>query len=195
MGCGQLGLGVLNIKKTNYMIFARQKVDLREPLKISNVVIERKTETRFLGVILDEKLKWNSHITQLKTKMSRYIGIMYKIKRHLPPRARLQIYHSFVQSHLNYCSLIWGFSSKSNIQSVFRQQKKGIRAVVPGFINYRYRDGIIPGHTKPHFKEYNILTVQGIIAANALTENAAGTLNTAVGSASQDSTTSGSRNT
>jgi hypothetical protein len=159
----------LNLKKTNYMIFARQKVDLPEPLKVSNVVIERKTETRFLGVILDDKLKWNSHITHLKTKMSRYIGILYKIKRYLPFQARLQIYHSFVQSHLNYCSLIWGFSTRSNIQSVFSKQKKGMRAIVPGFINYRYRDGVIPGHTKPHFKEYKILTVQGIIASNALT--------------------------
>ena len=44
-----------------------------------------------------------------------------------------------------------------------------MRAIVPGFIDYRYRDGVIPGHTKPHFKEYKILTVQGIIASNALT--------------------------
>ena len=159
----------LNLKKTNYMIFSRRKIDLPVPLKISNVAIERKTEARFLGVILDEKLNWNSHITHLKAKMSRYIGIMYKIKRYLPPQARLQIYHSFVQSHLNFCSLIWGFSSKSNIQSVFGMQKKGIRAIVPGYINYRYRDGILPGHTKPHFKEFRILTLHGIIAVNALT--------------------------
>ncbi len=100
--------------------------------------------------------------------MSRYIGVMYKIKKYLPLQSRLQIYHSLIQSHINYCSLVWGFSAKSNIDSLFSKQKKGIRAVVPGFINYKYTDGVLPGHTKPFFKEYNILTVQGIIALNAL---------------------------
>ena len=101
--------------------------------------------------------------------MSRYIGIMYKIKRYLPLQARLQVFHSLVQSHLNYCSLVWGFSSKSNIKAIFSKQKKGIRAVVPGFINYRYKEGILPGHTKSYFNEYRILTIHGIIGANALT--------------------------
>jgi hypothetical protein len=74
-----------------------------------------------------------------------------------------------VQSHLNYCSLVWGFTCKSKIDTLFSKQKSGLRAVIPGHINYRYRDGEIPGHTKTSFKEYGILTVQGIIAKNALT--------------------------
>ena len=158
----------LNLKKTKYMIFSRSKPELPCPPKLCGKVIERETETRFLGVIVDEKLTWSKHIQTLKSKMCRYIGIMYKIKNLLPIKARLQIYHSFVQSHLNYCSLVWGFACKSHIDSLFVKQKKGMRAVVPGFINYRYRDGIIPGHTKIHFKEYNILTVHGIIVSNTL---------------------------
>ena len=93
---------------------------------------------------------------------------MYKIKKFLPLNARLQIYHSFVQSHANYCSLVWGFTSKSNIETLFAKQKKGLRAVIPGFINYKYRDGMIPGHTKAFFTEYKILTIQNIIICNAL---------------------------
>ena len=85
------------------------------------------------------------------SKMARYVGIMYKIKKFLPLKARLQIYHSFVQSHLNFCSLVWGFCSKSNIDAIFSKQKKGLRAVIPGFINYKFKDGEIPGHTKSFF--------------------------------------------
>ena len=158
----------LNLKKTYYMLFSRSRVDLPNSLIISNIVIERKTEVRFLGVIIDEKLTWTSHVKALQSKMCRYIGVMYKIKKYLPLKARLQIYHSFIQSHINFCSLVWGFSAKSNIDSLFSKQKKGIRAVVPGFINYKYKDGELPGHTKSFFKEYNILTIQGIIALNAL---------------------------
>ena len=39
---------------------------------------------------------------------------------------------------------------------------------MPGYVQYYYEDGITPAHTKPAFKEYKILTVQGIIAKNAL---------------------------
>ena len=150
------------------MIFSRSKVTLPCPLTISKMPIERKTETRFLGVIVDESLNWSCHVKTVLSKMSRYVGIMYKIKKLLPLKARLQVYQSFVQSHINYCSLVWGFSCKSNIESIFCKQKKGMRAVIPGYIQYNYKDGITPGHTKEYFNEYKILTVHNIIALNAL---------------------------
>lgn len=160
----------LNLKKTKYMIFSRQRTEVRltSPFSISNVEIEQKSEARFLGVIVDENLTWTTHIKTVQTKMSRYIGIMYKLKNILPLKSKIQIYHSFVQSHINYCSLVWGFSAKSNIEKLFRAQKKGMRAIVPGYINYRYREGITPGHTKQYFNKFKILTVQGLITMNAL---------------------------
>ena len=101
--------------------------------------------------------------------MARYIGLMYKLKSQLPLKVRIQIFHSFVQSHINYCSLVWGFSTKTNIDSLFKTQKKGMRAVIPGFIKYEYRsDGTLPGHTKSYFAKYYILTIQNVIVLNAL---------------------------
>ena len=46
----------LNLIKTNYMIFSRRKVILPAPLVISDIPIERKTEARFLWVIIDKSL-------------------------------------------------------------------------------------------------------------------------------------------
>ena len=80
----------------------------------------------------------------------------------------MQIFHSFVQSHLNFCSIVWGFSSKSNIDSLFASQKKGMRAVMPGYVNLYFKDGCPPAHTKPAFTKFKVLTVQGVIAKNAL---------------------------
>ena len=159
----------LNLKKTKYMVFTRQRIDLNETeLSINKHTIERKSECRFLGVIMDEKLKWTAHITAVRTKMTRYLGVMFKIKSRLPIKVRIQIFHSFVQSHLNFCSLVWGFAAKSLIQSLFIKQKQGVRAIMPGYVNYWYKEGKLPAHTKEKFKEYEILTVHGIIAMNAL---------------------------
>ena len=159
----------LNLKKTKFMIFARQRIDLSGiELKIRNTYIERKSECRFLGVIMDEKLNWTHHIAAINLKMSRYLGIMFRIKHRLPIKVRIQIFHCFVQAHLNYCPLLWGFSAKSHIQSLFTKQKRGMRAVMPGFVKYFYEDGDTPTHTKNYFKDYEILTVHGVIVMNAL---------------------------
>ena len=159
----------LNLKKTKYMIFSRAKnIELPEPLIISGTPIESMHEARFLGVIVDESLNWSRHISTVQSKMARYVGIMYKIKKYLPLNARIQIYHSLVQLHANYCSLVWGFSCKTNIESLFSKQKKGLRAVIPGFINYKYKNGKIPGHTKEFFSKYKILSIHSIIIFNAL---------------------------
>ena len=37
-----------------------------------------------------------------------------------------------------------------------------------GFLKFKYRDGIIPTHTKSTFKEMNVLKVQNVIVKNAL---------------------------
>ena len=100
--------------------------------------------------------------------MCRYLGVMYKLKFTKPLKARLQIYHSFIQSHLNYCSVVWGFTCNSNIEKLLTIQKKGLRSVIPGYVTYFYKNGVTPTGTKPFFKKYNILTVQSVIAKNTL---------------------------
>ena len=160
----------LNIKKTNFMVFTRRRHSLLNSYEpyIGETKIERKKVSRFLGVLLDEKLTWSYHIAAVKAKMSRFIGSLYKLKKILPLKARLLSFNSLVQSHLNYCSLIWGFTNKCKIEQLFSAQKKAIRAIMPGFINFFYKDGEIPTHTKSFFIEQEILTVQSVILKNIL---------------------------
>ena len=67
----------LNLKKTKYMVFSRQRNLQYRDVVISGIDIERKTEARFLGVLVDENLTWAQHISAVKMKMSRYVGLMY----------------------------------------------------------------------------------------------------------------------
>ena len=152
------------------MIFSRNRnLDLEGfTPKINNVPIEKKNVVKFLGVLVDDKLTWRQHIAAVKAKMSRHIGIMYKLRSVLPLAARLQIFNSLVQSHVSYCTLVWGSSCKNNIDTLFTTQKKAMRSVIPGFVNYYYKDGLLPTHTKSAFNEYNVLTVYNIILKNML---------------------------
>ena len=100
--------------------------------------------------------------------MARYSGMMYKISNHLQAKTHLQIYNSFIHSHLNYCSLVWCFAAKSHIDSIFSKQNSGICAVMAGFYNFRYRDSIIPMLTKFSLSLMKVLTVKNVTGKNYL---------------------------
>ena len=84
---------------------------------------------------------------------------MYKIRLKVPVNIRLQIFHSFVQSHLNFCL---GIHKQILYRYAFHN------AVMPGYVNYFYKDGKLPTGTKKCFTDYRVLTIHGIIASNAL---------------------------
>ena len=163
---------LLNVKKTNYMIFSNvntEQLDNFQP-KMLHKPIERKQTAKFLGVHIDEKLHWTHHIDTLCTKMSRNIGILYKVKNILPQKAMQILFHSFIQSHLNHCSLIWGLGTKNSLKKLFVCQKKAIRTLIPGYVNYYYNKNTDqpPTHTKETFTKLNIMTIHSLILKNLL---------------------------
>ena len=61
---------VLNLKKTNYMIFANQKVkNCSFKPNIFNYDILRQNSARFLGVIINENLIWKDYILSVMSFM------------------------------------------------------------------------------------------------------------------------------
>ena len=163
---------MLNVSKTNYMIFSNSnsaELDAITP-KMRSQPIVRKAVAKFLGVLMDQNLTWSEHIKTLKAKLAKNCGILYRLKGILPTKAMLTLYHSFIQSHLMYCSVIWGLGSKNSLKSLFCGQKMAIRAVMTGYVNYYYDKETEqpPAHTKQAFKEHKILTIHSIILKNIL---------------------------
>ena len=73
----------LNVSKTNYMIMTL--IMIREAsdeitIQINGQQIERVTETTFLGVILDHKLTFKSHIDYISNKIAKCIGLITKAR-------------------------------------------------------------------------------------------------------------------
>ena len=104
-----------NMKKTHYMIFHRAKFKTTgQDVVMQNSALTCVTTTKFLGVIIEYKFKWNDHITYIRIKISKSIivyYILYKIRRFLDMNTLIQMYHSFVFPYLIYCVEIWGNAS------------------------------------------------------------------------------------
>ena len=115
----------LNLDKTKFIIFnKRNRIDLQQPVIMNNVRIAQANEVKFLGVIVDDRLSWKSHIDSVVLKLSRLTGILYKLKNSLTTQSLLLLYHSLAYPHLQYCSAIWGSAPYYLLNKIILKQKK-----------------------------------------------------------------------
>ena len=106
----------LNTKKTHFMVFhtSRIKTDDVNVIMQQNT-IDRVYPIKFLGLIINNKLKWHEHIQHVKHKIARSVGIVYKIRHYLKKQTLLNMYYTFVFQYLIYGVEIWGSASLNHI--------------------------------------------------------------------------------
>ena len=145
----------LNTKKSFFMIFHRSRI---KPNVINKVVIDNHDLTqvksaKYLGVIIDHKLNWIEHISYVKSKISKGIGIMYKARQFLTKKALLMLYHAYIYPYMTYCIEVWGCASQTQLNCLFLLQKKIIRII--NFSHYL-------AHTNPLFLSMEVLPLRKI---------------------------------
>ena len=146
----------ININKTHYMMFHRTRIKHITNFKIyiSNNAIDRSINTKFLGVIIDNKLNWAAHILYIKNKISKSIGIIYKIRHFLDKRSLRNMYFTFIYPYLIYCLEIWGNTYETHLNPLIKIQKRSIRTIT--FSHYQ-------DHTGPLFDRLNILDLKKLV--------------------------------
>ena len=75
---------------------------------------------KYFGIILDNQLLFKQHIKMLESKLSRYVGILFKLRSYLPKYILSKIYCAFIHSYLNYGLIIWGATPASNLSKLCR---------------------------------------------------------------------------
>ena len=120
---------------------------------IDNFPISRVKSTKFLGVIVDEKLSWTEHISSVTKTISRNTGVLSKLRSFLPPPILFSIYNTLILPYINYCNIVWARSSTNHLHSLTLIQKRAIRICT---LSYP-RD-----HTAPLFARLGTLTVSDI---------------------------------
>ena len=80
-------------------------------------------------MILDNKLSWKPHITERCKKLSRVLGMLYKIRPFCPTTVKRSLYFSLFNSHLSYGLAAWGIVNKVIINKVTSLQEKAIKAI------------------------------------------------------------------
>jgi hypothetical protein len=92
----------LNLSKTCFMVFPKVKKQDEFEIIVNKVKLENVNSCKYLGVTLDNELKWSAHIESVYKKIIRFVGIFYKIRSNLPPEVLKSIYYAFVHPHILY---------------------------------------------------------------------------------------------
>ena len=147
----------VNTQKTFYMVFHRARLKTIDnssmDIIMDNHILTKVNSIKYLGIIVDHKLNWLDHITYVKAKISKGIGIMYKARKYLNKNSLKNLYHAYIYPYFTYCVEACGCASKCHLNSLFLLQKKILRIMT--FSPYL-------AHTDPLFKNLEILPIDKI---------------------------------
>ena len=144
---------IINLQKTHLMLFTNKQRPESISIHIDNNVITEISETKFLGVIVDNQLNWKAHIKHISNKISKSIAILRILRDIFPKHILKTIYLTLTYPYFNYCNLIWGTAYPSNLNSLVILQKKCIRIInKTGYLD----------HTDPLFKSSKLLKLEQI---------------------------------
>ena len=145
----------LNASKTELIVFRdpRKKSDHDLKIKIDGKKLVPSKFVKYLGILIDCHLKWNFHIIELKTKLSREVGMLSKIRHYVKLETLINIYHGIFSSLMRYGSQLWG-QHNSAVKKIQVIQNKALR--IMNFSSLR-------ASATPLFRKCNILKLGDII--------------------------------
>ena len=110
-------------KQANEVIFSRKMNNNLSypPVKFNGNNITKCSDQKHLGVVLDSKLDFNTHIDQKIKKCNNLIGLMKRLSVHFPRSALLTIYKSFLRPHLDYGDILYDKPNNENFQNKIEQ--------------------------------------------------------------------------
>ena len=162
--------------------------DKSRAIFINGKKITKVNHTKFLGVVIDNKLSWEPHIRYLNKKLRSITGALCRIRKSVPAELYQKIYYSLFESHLAYGISVWGVALRNKASDkLFVTQKQCIRILfgnLEAYLNklstcararpygsqrlgqeFHQRE-----HTKPIFNNLKILTVQNLFKYHCISE-------------------------
>jgi hypothetical protein len=143
---------VLNAKKTELLNIGPKNDIL---VSVLGEIIQAKEEVKYLGVVIDKKLSWSSHVKKVLTKANGALVAIKAVVGNLTMSARICLVNTLVISLIRYCCTVWyPMLSQMNTGTVSKIVKTEIR------IAYR-RNQLT--HAEPLLKKAGILSVRDMV--------------------------------
>ena len=122
----------LNLDKTVCLLFQKHGQDRKVEIQVGEMIIKNTKETKFLGMWIDEQLRWNTHIQKLILKITRNMNLLRYNQHMMPTHTKKLIYHSHIASHIQYGLILWGNNaSEEQMTKLQKLQNKCLKYILP----------------------------------------------------------------
>ena len=106
---------------------------LIKPINIKDSIITTAHSVNILGIEIEDKLKFNTHINSICRKAARQLNVLRRLSSLLDQESRMAIFRAFIVSNFNYCPLVWHFCGKRNTSKIEKLQERALRFVFNDF--------------------------------------------------------------
>ena len=121
---------------------------------------------KLLGIIIDNKLSFNEHVSKLCTKASQKLHALARVANYMSSDKLRLIMKAFINAQFGYCPLVWMFHSRTLNNRINKIQERALRIVFKdknaSFDELLKRDGAVTIHERniqilatEMFKAYN----------------------------------------
>ena len=120
----------LNLNKTHYLVFSKRNTNSSLTIKLGNRNIQQANSTKYLGLIIQDNLKWNLHINKTVNKLNTLIPIFYHLRGILTKSQALMVYKSLALSKLTYAVELYGRKNTKWLQQLQKTQNRLLKILL-----------------------------------------------------------------
>ena len=132
----------LNVANTTSVLIGTKKAlrdkskgePLRMGFKISGELSEQRTCVKYLGILIDNQLKWKDHVSSVSSRVSRAIGMIKCAKKFLRIDTLNLLYPGMIEPHLRFCCSVWGSCGVTTRRILEGLQNRSVRITTKLFI-------------------------------------------------------------
>lgn len=118
----------INTNKSFFVLFKSHNIN-EIILQIDNQRLHRKTTFKYLGLHINDDLKWNHHVDQLTKKLCPFIFVLYKLNNVVDKSVLYKIYFAHIHSKLIYMNNIWSSVAAYKLHELEVIQNKALKAI------------------------------------------------------------------
>ena len=123
----------VHFDKTFYMLLGtRQRLANSHHLSINidNCQINQTSEHKLLGIHIDDKLTWTTHIDHLCSAISSKISLLKQLSSYVTKGIQMKFYQGYILPLIDYGSVTWGSTSSYNLERLSKLQKRAARVIL-----------------------------------------------------------------
>ena len=120
----------LSVNKSCYMIITNKRKVNNVNLTLYGQPLQKVSEFKYLGLWLDNKYTWKTHIQHLETKCKKVINLLRAVAGcnwGADKQALMDIYKALMRSAIDYGCIIYGAAAKTTLQKIDRLQYRALR--------------------------------------------------------------------